>query len=503
MGHNAIGRRGALDMTIDKRSDALAQRAATITSLRDFLEFLADHGQCVTWPEKVSLEEDIRNIAVAAGRDVQGGPAIIFDKLEGYEGKKIAIGVHGSFGNLALLLGKSKTTTVRELFFDLIGRWGREHAQINRIPADKAAVHDNRVESDINLYELLPLYRINAYDGGFYIGKASVASRDPIDPDDFNKQNVGIYRLQAHGPDIISLMTIPSHDMGRQIMAAEQEGKPLKIAVMLGNHPAVALFAGTPVGYEESEYEYASAMMGAPITLTESGNGIDILADTEYVIEAELLHGERAPEGPFGEFPGSYSGVRRAPLFKVTAVSHRNDPIYESIYIGRGWTEHDTLIGLHTSAPIYSQLKESFPEVKAVNALYHHGLSAVIAVENRMAGFAKSVAMRALGTPHGLMYLKNIFMVDADVDPFDLNQVMWALSTRTRPDDIIVLPNMPMVPIDPAAVTPGKGHRLIIDATSFMAPDPLGEAKLVSPPNGPAIDELAKTIQVMQERSEK
>ena len=98
--------------------------------------------------------------------------------------------------------------------------------------------------------------RINAYDGGFYIGKASVASRDPIDPDDFNKQNVGIYRLQAHGPDIISLMTIPSHDMGRQIMAAEQEGKPLKIAVMLGNHPAVALFAGTPVGYEESEYEY-------------------------------------------------------------------------------------------------------------------------------------------------------------------------------------------------------------------------------------------------------
>ena len=133
-------------MTIDKSSGALAQRAATITSLRDFLEFLADHGQCLTWPEKVSLEEDIRNIAVAAGRDVQGGPAIIFDKLEGYEGKKIAIGVHGSFGNLALLLGKSKTTTVRELFFDLIGRWGREHAQINRIPADKAAVHNNRVE---------------------------------------------------------------------------------------------------------------------------------------------------------------------------------------------------------------------------------------------------------------------------------------------------------------------------------------------------------------------
>ncbi|MFX8477627.1 hypothetical protein ABTL82_19275, partial [Acinetobacter baumannii] len=88
-------------------------------------------------------------------------------------------------------------------------------------------------------------------------------------------------------------------------------------------------------------------------------------------------------------------------------------------------------------------------------------------------------------------------MVDTDVDPFDLNQVMWALSTRTRADDIIVLPNMPAVPIDPSAVTPGKGHRLIIDATSFMRPDPIGEAHLVSPPTGAHIDNLAQRIREM------
>jgi 4-hydroxybenzoate decarboxylase len=239
-------------------------------------------------------------------------------------------------------------------------------------------------------------------------------------------------------------------------------------------------------------------MMGAPIRLTSSGNGIDILADSEIVIEAELVLGERVFEGPFGEFPGSYSGVRRAPVFKVTAVSHRQNPIFENIYIGRGWTEHDTLIGLHTSAPIYAQLRQTFPEVTAVNALYQHGLTGIIAVKNRMAGFAKSVALRALGTPHGLMYLKNLIMVDADIDPFDLNQVMWALSTRTRADDIIVLPNMAMVPIDPAAVTPGKGHHLIIDATSYLPPDPVGEAHLVSPPTGPEIEELGKRIRQMQ-----
>jgi len=279
---------------------------------------------------------------------------------------------------------------------------------------------------------------------------------------------------------------------------------PLKIAVMLGNHPAMAMFAATPVGYDESEYAYAADMMGAPIALTKSGNGLDIQADGEMVIEAEYVHGERQYEGPFGEFPGSYSGVRRAPVFKITGISHRKDPIFENIYIGKGWTEHDTLIGLNTSAPIYAVLKKEFPEVEAVNALYQHGLTGIISVKNRFAGFAKSVALRALSTPHGLIYLKNLIMVDADVDPFDLNQVMWALSVRTRANDIQVLDNMAGIMIDPSAVIPGKGHHLIIDATTHMAPDPIGgDVEIVRRPAGREIDEMAQLIKSMQKEARK
>ncbi|MGH7906369.1 MAG: hypothetical protein ACREP6_07050 [Candidatus Binataceae bacterium] len=150
--------------------------------------------------------------------------------------------------------------------------------------------------------------------------------------------------------------------------------------------------------------------------------------------------------------------------------------------------------------PIYSVLKESFPEVQAVNALYHHGMSAVISLKNRYGGFAKSVALRALGTPHGLMYLKNLIMVDDTVDPFDLNQVMWAISVRTRASDIMVLPNMAMIPIDPSAEVAGKGHHLIIDATTFLPPDPVGpDIKLVRRPAGEEIDRLMKRIHEMQE----
>ena len=493
-----------MDAKINSISNEARAAAERIRSLRDFLELLSEHGQCITWPDQVIPEPGIRNMAVAAGRDAMNAPAIIFDKITGYPGKRIVVGVHGSFTNLALLLGHPKGTTIKDLFYEIVGRWGADKPLINRIEPAKAAVHTFRVERDINLYELLPLYRINEYDGGFYIAKASIVSRDPSDPGDFNKQNVGIYRIQVHGPDQLTILAVPAHDLGQQIIMAEREDRPLKVAIMIGNHPAMTMFAATPVNYAESEFAYASQMMGAPLDLTESGNGMDILASSEIVIEAELVHNERKLEGPFGEFPGSYSGVRYVPVFKVTAVSHRADPIFESIYVGRGWTEHDTLIGLNTSAPIYAQLKQTMPEVVGVNALYQHGLTAIIAVQNRFAGFARSVAMRALGTPHGILYLKNLILVDPDVDPFDLNQVMWALSTRTRASDITVIPNMPMVIIDPAAAVPGKGHRLIIDATSHMPPDPVGaDTKFVTPPTGKEIDDLAMRIQALQGGGEK
>lgn len=493
------GGAGTVDTEVNSLSNTARAVAERIRSLRDFLEFLSEHGQCITWPEQVIPEPDIRNVAVAAGRDAMNAPAIIFDKITGYPGKRIVVGVHGSFTNLALLLGQPRGTTIKDLFYEIVGRWGADKPLINRIEPSKAAVHALRVERDINLYELLPLYRINEYDGGFYIAKANIVSRDPNDPEDFNKQNVGIYRIQVHGPDRLTILAVPAHDLGQQIMMAEREDLPLKVAIMIGNHPAMTMFAATPVNYGESEFAYASQMMGAPLDLTESGNGMDILADSEIVIEAELVNNERASEGPFGEFPGSYSGVRHVPVFKVTAVSHRADPIFESIYVGKGWTEHDTLIGLNTSVPIYAHLKQTMPEVVGVNAIYQHGLTAIISVQNRFAGFAKSVAMRALGTPHGILYLKNLILVDADVDPFDLNQVMWALSTRTRASDIAVIPNMPMVIIDPAAEVPGKGHRLIIDATSHMPPDPVGaDTKFVTPPTGKEIDDLAKRIQALQ-----
>jgi UbiD family decarboxylase len=138
---------------------------------------------------------------------------------------------------------------------------------------------------------------------------------------------------------------------------------------------------------------------------------------------------------------------------------------------GKPWTELDYCQALTTCAPIYGQLKTTFPEVFAVNALYTYGLVVIVSTRCRYGGFAKSVGMRVLSTPHGLGYAKVVIVVDENVDPFDLNQVMWAISVNVNPaEDVMILPNLSVNLIDPAGIV----HKMIIDATTPIVPDRRG-----------------------------
>jgi hypothetical protein len=138
-----------------------------------------------------------------------------------------------------------------------------------------------------------------------------------------------------------------------------------------------------------------------------------------------------------------YSGGHRYPIIEIDRVSHRKNPIYESVYVGRPWTELDLLQAMTTSALIFIQLNKMFPEVVAVTALYTHGLVVIVSTGVRYGGFGKSVGMGVLTTPHGLGYAKFVIAVDADIDPFNLNQVMWAISVRANPaGDVVIIPNL-------------------------------------------------------------
>ena len=215
------------------------------------------------------------------------------------------------------------------------------------------------------------------------------------------------------------------------------------MAIAVGNEPIITLMGATPMRYNQLEYKMAAVMQGKPYRVVKTAKGLDVPWGSEYVLEGRLLAGQREMEGPFGEFPGYYSGGHRYPVIEIDRVSHRKNPVFEFVYVGRPWTELDFLQAMTTSTPIFVQLKSMFPEVVAVNALYTHGLVLIVSTKTRFGGFAKSVGMGVLTTPHGLGYAKIIIVVDEDVDPFNLNQVMWAMSVRANPaGDVMILPNL-------------------------------------------------------------
>ncbi|RPJ97528.1 hypothetical protein BSBH6_01454 [Bacillus subtilis] len=442
---------------------------------RKFLAALEKEGQLLTVNEEVKPEPDLGAAARAASNLGDKSPALLFNNIYGYNNAQIAMNVIGSWPNHAMMLGMPKDTPVKEQFFEFAKRYDQFPMPVKR--EETAPFHENEITEDINLFDILPLFRINQGDGGYYLDKACVISRDLEDPDNFGKQNVGIYRMQVKGKDRLGIQPVPQHDIAIHLRQAEERGVNLPVTIALGCEPVITTAASTPLLYDQSEYEMAGAIQGEPYRIVKSKlSDLDVPWGAEVVLEGEIIAGEREYEGPFGEFTGHYSGGRSMPIIKIKRVYHRNNPIFEHLYLGMPWTECDYMIGINTCVPLYQQLKEAYPnEIVAVNAMYTHGLIAIISTKTRYGGFAKAVGMRALTTPHGLGYCKMVIVVDEDVDPFNLPQVMWALSTKMHPKhDAVIIPDLSVLPLDPGSNPSGITHKMILDATTPVAPETRG-----------------------------
>jgi vanillate/4-hydroxybenzoate decarboxylase subunit C len=447
----------------------------TYDDLRSFLHTLDKEGQLLRITEEVMPEPDIAAAANAACRLGDAAPALYFDNITGFTSARIVMNVHGSWANHALALGMDKNSAVKDQVDEFIHRW-------SKFPVEPEWREDppwaqNTVDGeDVNIFDVLPLVRLNDGDGGFYIDKAAVVSKDPDDPENSGKQNVGIYRIEIKGKRKLALQPVPMHDIAQQLRKAEERGEDLPLAITLGNDPVISIVASTPMAYDQNEYELAGALRGAPAPIAKAPfTGLPVPWGAEVVIEGVIEGRKREIEGPFGEFTGHYSGGRNMTVIRIDAISYRTDPIFEHLYLGMPWTEIDYLLAANTCVPLYQQLKRDFEEVQAVNAMYTHGLVVIVSTKKRYGGFAKAIGMRVLTTPHGLGYAATVIVVDEDVDPFNLPQVMWALSTKMNPSgDLIVVPGLSVLGLAPQASTPGIVDKLIIDATTPVEPDRRG-----------------------------
>ncbi|MGW5373478.1 UbiD family decarboxylase domain-containing protein, partial [Streptomyces sp. NPDC004011] len=210
--------------------------------LRSFLSTLEAEGQLLRITEEVLPEPDLAAAANATGRIGENAPALYFDQVKGFTDARIALNVHGSWANHALALGLPRNTPVKEQVEEFARRWDAFPIPPER--REDAPWRENHQEGDgVDLFSVLPLFRLNDGDGGFYLDKAAVVSRDPEDPENFGKQNVGTYRIQVIGRDRLAIQPVPMHDVAQHLRKAEEAGEDLPIAITLTKQPRVAILA--------------------------------------------------------------------------------------------------------------------------------------------------------------------------------------------------------------------------------------------------------------------
>ena len=287
--------------------------------------------------------------------------------------------------------------------------------------------------------------------------------------------NLGIYRMQVVGRDK-TLMRWLAHRGGAQQHRrwAEEKHEPLPAAAVIGADPGTILAAVTPVPDTLSEYQFAGLLRGQKVELVRAKTvPLEVPAEAEIVIEGHVSLDDYRDEGPFGDHTGYYNAVEPFPVFTVSAITMRRDPIYLSTYTGRP-PDEPSILGEALNEVFIPLLVQQFPEIVDF-WLPPEGCSyriAVVSIKKSYAGHAKRVMMAVWSYLRQFMYTKWVIVVDDDIDARDWKDVMWAVSTRMDPArDITIVENTPIDYLDFASPEPGLGAKIGLDATTKIGPE--------------------------------
>ncbi|MBT6509018.1 MAG: UbiD family decarboxylase [Rhodospirillaceae bacterium] len=284
--------------------------------------------------------------------------------------------------------------------------------------------------------------------------------------------NLGIYRMQVTGKNT-TLMRWLKHRGGAQHHARwkDEKPEPLPAAVVIGADPGAILAAVTPVPDTLSEYQFAGLLRGAKVELVDCKTvPLQVPAEAEIILEGHVSLSDYGDEGPYGDHTGYYNAVERFPVFTISAITRRREPIYLSTFTGRP-PDEPSILGEALNEVFIPLLQQQFPEIVDF-WLPPEGCSyriAVVSIKKAYAGHAKRVMMAVWSYLRQFMYTKFVIVVDDDIDARDWKDVMWAISTRMDPArDITVIENTPIDYLDFASPVSGLGGKLGMDATNKL-----------------------------------
>ena len=444
--------------------------------LREFISTLEGRGELVRVRAAVSPDLEMTEIVDRTVRS--GGPAIVFENVVGHD-MPVAINLFGTHRRVAWALGVEDAEEiagrVRGLLSmaqdppgglldkvaaagQLLGLARSQPRVVGSGPCQQVVATGDDVD-----IEALPALRCWPGDAGRFITLPLVISKDP----ETGRRNVGTYRMQIYDRATAG-MHWQSHKVGaRHFRSGERRGdERLEVAVALGGDPTTIWTGALALPPDVDEFAVSGIIRGTPVELVRCKTvDIEVPAHAEIVLEGYVIPGEYRTEGPFGDHTGYYSLAEQYPVFHVTAVTRRRDPMYPATVVGRPPME-DFYMGKAAERILLPALQLTLPEVVDINmpaeGVFHNLL--IVAIRKEYRGHARKV-MNALWGLGLLSLTKTIIVVDADVNVHDPSEVAWRVTANINPATDLVLSEGPLDDLDVSTPTYRQGSKMGLDAT--------------------------------------
>ena len=445
-------------------------------NLTEFVQFLESKNELVRIQTEVTSDLEISEITDRTLKN--GGPALLFENVKGFD-IPVLTNIFGTHQRTAWALGvedrSQLTNKVREILEivqtppssmidklktlkNLIGMAKTQPKIVKKAPCQEVIY----TESDIDL-ESIPHLKCWPMDGGKYITLPLVISRDP----NTNRRNVGIYRMQVFDANTAG-MHWQTHKVGAShYRSGEKSGiDKLEVAVSIGCDPVTMWSGALPLPPDMDEIAVSGVIRNSSVSMVKCKTiDVEVPAESEFILEGYLTPGELRTEGPFGDHTGYYSLEDEYPVFHLTAITHRKNPIYPATVVGRPPSE-DYFMGKAIERLMLPALQLTLPEIIDINmpaeGVFHNLV--IVSMKKDYPGHTRKV-MNALWGLGLLMLSKTIIIVDDFVDVQNLSEVAWRVSSNIDPKNDIVFAEGPVDDLDHSSQQAKYGSKMGIDAT--------------------------------------
>jgi 4-hydroxy-3-polyprenylbenzoate decarboxylase len=444
--------------------------------LRDYLDALEARGELKEIRAPVSAELEAAEIADRAVKS--GGPALLFTNV-GSAGVPLAMNLFGTMGRMCFALGVERlddvAARVREViepeiptnFLEKLRMLPKLARLADFIPKTvSSGPCQEVVERERPSLAFLPVVKTWPGDGGPFITLPLVFTKDPVT----GRRNVGMYRMHVYDETTTGMHWHVHKGGAQHYRGFRRKRERMPVAVALGGDPATIYAASAPLPEDVDEMMFSGFLRKEPVELVRCvTSDIEVPARAEVILEGYVDPDELRTEGPFGDHTGYYSLADPYPVFHLTCVTRRKNPIYPATIVGKPPME-DVFMGKATERIFLPLLQKIVPEVVDMNlpveGIFHN--FAFFSIDKRYPGHARKVmsAVWGLGL---LMFSKFVVVFDADIDIQDLSEVLWRIGNNVDPRRDTMVVEGPVDALEHASAVPHYGSKMGIDATRKWA----------------------------------